>query len=132
AAVAGLENSLAPNMFPWSVIPIAGIPRRSTSASMGVIFAAPSSIEYSVWLCRCTKDDWLIGTPVYDWTPTQDGRVAECVLLFTRTARTTASLTSLRLPGRRAPRPNPPDQTARARAPRGAGQGCIRRRWAAR
>ncbi len=44
-------------MFPWSVIPMAGISRRCASASMGVIFAAPSSMEYSVWLCRCTKKD---------------------------------------------------------------------------
>ncbi|CFR85857.1 Uncharacterised protein [Mycobacterium tuberculosis] len=70
-------------MFPWSVIPTAGIPSRSTSASMGVIFAAPSSIEYSVWLCRCTKEDPadepLIGTPVYDRGPTPFGRVAKCV-----------------------------------------------------
>src|SRR6516164_6779462 len=65
-------------MFPWSVIPIAGICSRSTSASSGVIFAAPSSIEYSVWLCRCTKD-WFIGTPVYDRPPTHPRRVAECV-----------------------------------------------------
>ncbi len=53
-------------MFPWSVIPTAGICSRSTSASIGAIFAAPSNIEYSVWLCRCTKDEWFIGTPVYD------------------------------------------------------------------
>ncbi|CFS66619.1 Uncharacterised protein [Mycobacterium tuberculosis] len=50
---------------------------------MGVIFAAPSSIEYSVWLCRCTKEDPadepLIGTPVYDRGPTPFGRVAKCV-----------------------------------------------------
>jgi hypothetical protein len=54
--VAAWKNSLAPNMFPWSVIPIAGISKRWASASMGVIFAAPSSNEYSVWLCRCTND----------------------------------------------------------------------------
>src|ERR1700742_2302079 len=66
-------------MFPWSVIPIAGISSRCASANIGVIFAAPSSIEYSVWLCRCTKEDWFIGTPVYDRPPTHLRRVAECV-----------------------------------------------------
>jgi hypothetical protein len=35
-------------MFPWSVIPMAGISSRWASASIGAIFAAPSSIEYSV------------------------------------------------------------------------------------
>src|ERR1700753_2808697 len=66
-------------MLPWSVIPIAGICSRCASASMGETFAAPSNIEYSVWLCRCTND-LLIGTPVYDWTPTRTGHVAECVV----------------------------------------------------
>ena len=41
-------------------------------------FAAPSSIEYSVWLCRCTKDDGFIGSPVYGRPPTSS-RVSECV-----------------------------------------------------
>src|ERR1700694_4935232 len=53
-------------------MPIAGISRRWGSASIGAIFAAPSSIEYSVWLCRCTKD-WFIGTPVYGCPPTLFG-----------------------------------------------------------
>jgi hypothetical protein len=44
-----------------------------------VIFAAPSSIEYSVWLCRCTKEEF-IGTPVYDRSPTDLG-VSRCVSL---------------------------------------------------
>ena len=35
-------------MLPWSVIPTAGMPSRAVSAISGVIFAAPSSIEYSV------------------------------------------------------------------------------------
>jgi hypothetical protein len=35
-------------MFPWSVMPIAGISSRCASANMGLTFAAPSSIEYSV------------------------------------------------------------------------------------
>ena len=43
-------------MLPWSVIPTAGMPSRSTSANSGPICAIPSSIENSVWLCRCTKD----------------------------------------------------------------------------
>src|ERR1700689_3575458 len=70
-------------MLPWSVIPIAGICSRCASASMGATFAAPSNIEYSVWLCRCTND-WLIGTPVYDRPPTRPRRVAECVFPSTR------------------------------------------------
>ncbi|SKV08386.1 Uncharacterised protein [Mycobacteroides abscessus subsp. abscessus] len=45
-------------MFPWSVMPTADMPSRSTSASIGLIFAAPSSIEYSVWLCRCTNEEF--------------------------------------------------------------------------
>src|ERR1700744_6539051 len=80
--VAPLENSLAPNMFPWSVIPIAGISSRCASANIGEIFAAPSSIEYSVWLCRRTKDEWFIGTPVYDRAPTCFGRVAYVCFRF--------------------------------------------------
>src|SRR5215218_1240381 len=70
-------------MFPWSVMPIAGISSRCASASMGLTFAAPSSIEYSVWLCRCTKDreeEPLIGWPVYDRAPTDLG-VSRCVSL---------------------------------------------------
>src|SRR5690349_9799471 len=77
-------------MFPWSVIPIAGICNRCASASIGLTFAAPSSIEYSVWLCRCTKEalralargaeGLVIGTPVYDRDPTDLG-VSRCVSL---------------------------------------------------
>src|ERR1700761_9426601 len=70
-------------MLPWSVIPIAGICSRFASASIGETFAAPSNIEYSVWLCRCTND-LLIGTPVYDRAPTSTRRVAKCVLPFRR------------------------------------------------
>src|SRR5579872_3407785 len=68
-------------MLPWSVIPIADISSRCASASMGAIFAAPSNIEYSVWLCRCTNEGF-IGTPVYGRAPTHLRRVAECVLLY--------------------------------------------------
>src|SRR5271165_1312231 len=66
-------------MLPWSVIPIADISSRCASASIGAIFAAPSNIEYSVWLCRCTKD-WFIETPVYGRAPTTPRRVGVCVL----------------------------------------------------
>src|SRR6185437_12490238 len=66
-------------MLPWSVIPIAGICSRCASASIGETFAAPSNIEYSVWLCRCTND-LLIGTTVYDRTPTHTRLLAECVV----------------------------------------------------
>ena len=41
-------NSYAPNMLPWSLIAIAGMPCRATSANIGFSFCAPSSIEYSV------------------------------------------------------------------------------------
>lgn len=46
------KNSYAPNMLPWSLIAIAGIPCRSASATSLPFLAAPSSIEYSVWTCR--------------------------------------------------------------------------------
>src|SRR3546814_362628 len=59
-------------MLPWSVIPMAGISRRWASATIGLTFAAPSSIEYSVWLCRCTNEA-LIGWPVYWCAPTVPG-----------------------------------------------------------
>src|ERR1700685_3165074 len=81
-------------MLPWSVIPIADISSRCASASMGETFAAPSNIEYSVWLCRCTND-LLIGTPVYDRTPTRTWRVAECVLSSTRNSCTERPVSSL-------------------------------------
>src|SRR5580693_4438813 len=85
-------------MLPWSVIPIADISSRCASASIGATFAAPSNIEYSVWLCRCTKDarcggtsrlrgtlarradGSVIETPVYGRAPTRPRRVGECVL----------------------------------------------------
>src|SRR6202012_1816735 len=62
-------------------MPIAGICSRCASASIGATFAAPSNIEYSVWLCRCTND-WLIGTPVYGRTPTSPRRVGKGVLFI--------------------------------------------------
>jgi hypothetical protein len=57
------KNSAAPYIFPWSVIPTAGMPSRSASANSGSTLAIPSSIEYSVWLCRCTKEAFVIGEP---------------------------------------------------------------------
>src|SRR3984893_2325467 len=77
-------------MFPWSVIPIAGICNRCASASIGVIFAAPSNIEYSVWLCRCTKDEF-IGRSVYGGPPTLLG-VSRCVSLPRRKTLLTAGI----------------------------------------
>jgi hypothetical protein len=44
--------------LPWSVMPTAGMPRRAASAKRGAIFAAPSSIEYSVWTCKWTKESF--------------------------------------------------------------------------
>jgi hypothetical protein len=44
-------------------MPIAGISNRWASASIGVIFTAPPTIEYSVWLCRCAKEGEFIGRP---------------------------------------------------------------------
>ncbi len=49
------KNSYAPNMLPWSLIAMAGMPCLSASANSLPFFAAPSSIEYSVWTCRCAK-----------------------------------------------------------------------------
>ena len=43
-------------MFPWSVIATAGMPSSLARAASLAIFAAPSSIEYSVWTCRCTNE----------------------------------------------------------------------------
>ena len=43
-------------MFPWSVIPTAGCPSAITVAITSGTRAAPSSIEYSVCVCRCTND----------------------------------------------------------------------------
>src|SRR5258707_1079932 len=41
-------------------MPSAGISMRAASANSSSIREAPSSIEYSVWVCRCTKldDNW--------------------------------------------------------------------------
>src|SRR5664280_2566616 len=42
-------------MKPWSVVATAGMPSWAVRARRSSIRAAPSSMEYSVWLCRCTK-----------------------------------------------------------------------------
>jgi hypothetical protein len=43
---------------------VAGISNRCASVSIGVTFAAPSTIDYSVWLCKCTKGEEFIGRTV--------------------------------------------------------------------
>ncbi|WP_455132990.1 hypothetical protein [Microbacterium aurum] len=43
-------------MLPWSVTAIAGIPYSAAAFVIAPIFAAPSSIEYSLCTCRCTKE----------------------------------------------------------------------------
>ncbi len=53
-------------MLPWSLIATAGMPWRSTSAISLLFFAAPSSIENSVWTCRWTKE--LLPEPEPDGT----------------------------------------------------------------
>src|SRR5260370_32920811 len=49
-------------MFPWSVIPTAGCPSAAAVAMTSATRAAPSSIEYSVWRCRCANE--LFTVPV--------------------------------------------------------------------
>ncbi|BAW05762.1 hypothetical protein NSERUTF1_2582 [Nocardia seriolae] len=46
-------------------MPTAVIPSLVASLNKGVIFAAPSSIEYSVWLWRWTNDPDEADTPTY-------------------------------------------------------------------
>ena len=43
-------------MLPWSVIAIAGWPSATAAATTSSTRAAPSSIEYSVWLCRWANE----------------------------------------------------------------------------
>src|ERR1700722_2424996 len=43
-------------MLPWSVMATAGMPSSAARPASCLIFAAPSSIEYSVWTWRCTKE----------------------------------------------------------------------------
>ena len=59
AAVAVLQKSYAPNMLPWSVTAMAGIPSATAASMSGLTRAAPSSIEYSLCTCRCTNESSL-------------------------------------------------------------------------
>src|SRR5688572_26157722 len=43
-------------MLPWSVIPIAGWPSATAAATTSCTRAAPSSMENSVWRCRCVNE----------------------------------------------------------------------------
>ena len=43
-------------MLPWSVIPRAGWPSATAACTRSFTRAAPSSIENSVWVCRCVND----------------------------------------------------------------------------
>src|SRR5437763_1894650 len=43
-------------MFPWSVIPMAGWPSATAAAITSLTRAAPSSMEKSVWRCRCVME----------------------------------------------------------------------------
>ena len=61
AAVAFFQKSYAPKTLPWSVIASAGISWRAASANRSLRRAAPSSIEYSVWTCRCTNESPMGG-----------------------------------------------------------------------
>ena len=54
-------------MLPWSVTPTAGMPCRETSSASRSIFAIPSSIEYSVWLWRCTKLELAMAPDCRRW-----------------------------------------------------------------
>ncbi len=47
-AVACFQKSYAPNMLPWSVTAMAGMPCSETACMRGPTRAAPSSIEYSL------------------------------------------------------------------------------------
>src|ERR1044071_7397844 len=46
-------------MLPWSVMAMAPMPSSEVRAKRPSRSDAPSSIEYSVWTCRCTNDDSL-------------------------------------------------------------------------
>ena len=46
-------------MLPWSVMPTAGMPWRTTSSASRSTLAMPSSMENSVWLWRWTKEEFL-------------------------------------------------------------------------
>jgi hypothetical protein len=40
-------------MLPWSVMPSAGWPSATAACTRSLTRAAPSSMENSVWVCRC-------------------------------------------------------------------------------
>src|SRR6516165_9865805 len=50
-------------MFPWSVMPSAGWPSATAAATSSPTRAAPSSMENSVWVCRCVNDRSDTGPP---------------------------------------------------------------------
>ena len=50
-------------MFPWSVMPSAGCPSATAAATSSPTRAAPSSMENSVWVCRCVNDRSDTGPP---------------------------------------------------------------------
>ena len=50
-------------MFPWSVMPSAGCPSATAAATRSPTRAAPSSMENSVWVCRCVNDRSDTGPP---------------------------------------------------------------------
>src|SRR6266568_2164132 len=63
-------------MLPWSVIATAAMPSLAVSANSGATFAAPSSMEYSVCTCRCTKDAEDRADAMRDLLPQDRGEVA--------------------------------------------------------
>src|SRR5580658_2130675 len=50
-------------MLPWSVMPKAGCPSATAAATRSPTRAAPSSMENSVWVCRCVNDRSDTGPP---------------------------------------------------------------------
>src|SRR4051812_25229444 len=50
-------------MTPWSVSASAGWPSAAARSASALIFAAPSSSEYSEWTCRCAQAGVLTGPP---------------------------------------------------------------------
>src|SRR3954452_13166039 len=50
-------------MTPLSVSPSAGWPRAPARSPSALIFAAPSSSEYSEWTCRCAQAGGLTAPP---------------------------------------------------------------------
>src|SRR3954452_5579858 len=62
-ALQALYSSTEPFMTPWSVSPSAGWPRAAARSASALMFAAPSSSEYSEWTCRCAQAGVLTGEP---------------------------------------------------------------------